>query len=96
MLYGAGRQKDVAHAFQTRNLVDQVDLGVVAQVELVVAAVRRNQVDHQHQVGRALVHRHADLLDDVGRIGMASATRFCTSTCAMFRSVPTLKVTVNW
>ena len=29
-----------------------------------------------------------------GRLGSASATRFCTSTCAWLRSVPSLKVTV--
>ena len=31
-----------------------------------------------------------------GKVGMASETRFWTSTCAMFRSVPTLKVTLSW
>ncbi len=30
-----------------------------------------------------------------GRIGRAMATRFCTSTWAMFRSIPSLKVTVS-
>ncbi len=30
-----------------------------------------------------------------GRIGSASDTRFCTSTCAMFRSTPFLNVTVR-
>ena len=30
-----------------------------------------------------------------GRIGSASDSRFCTSTCEMFRSVPGLKVTVS-
>ena len=31
-----------------------------------------------------------------GSVGMARLTRFCTSTWAMFRFVPTLNVTVNW
>src|SRR5262245_31629085 len=30
-----------------------------------------------------------------GRTGWAMETRFCTSTCAIFRSVPTLNVTVR-
>ncbi len=30
-----------------------------------------------------------------GRIGSASDSRFCTSTCAMFRSTPGLNVTVS-
>ena len=30
-----------------------------------------------------------------GSVGMAIATRFCTSTWAMSRSVPSLKVTVR-
>src|SRR6185312_5372052 len=30
-----------------------------------------------------------------GRIGSASDSRFCTSTCEMFKSVPGSKVTVN-
>ena len=30
-----------------------------------------------------------------GRIGWARATRFCTSTWAMFRSIPSLNVTVS-
>ena len=30
-----------------------------------------------------------------GMTGMASCTRFCTSTWAMFRSVPSWKVTVS-
>jgi len=31
-----------------------------------------------------------------GSLGMASETRFCTSTWAMSRSVPTAKVTVSF
>ena len=34
-------------------------------------------------------------LDHVGQVGSAMATRFCTSTWAMFRSVPSSKVTVR-
>ena len=30
-----------------------------------------------------------------GRRGVAMATRFCVSTCAVSRSVPSLKVTVS-
>ena len=30
-----------------------------------------------------------------GMTGMANCTRFCTSTWAMFRSVPSAKVTVS-
>ena len=35
-------------------------------------------------------------LTSLGSVGMARLTRFCTSTWAMFRSVPTLNVTFNW
>jgi hypothetical protein len=43
---------DVAHAFQSGEFIPDLDRRVVAQVELVVPAVRREQVDHQQDVGR--------------------------------------------
>ncbi len=52
----------VAHAVDARDDVLDVDGRVVRDVLLVQAAVRRDQVDHEHQVGRFLAHRHADAL----------------------------------
>jgi len=63
---------------------------------LVQAAVGRDQVDHQHQVGRSLAHGHADCAcTSFGAIrGSATETRFCTSTCAWSTLVPGLKTTL--
>ena len=49
-----------AHARHARQLVEDVDLGVVAQVERVVPAVRRDHVHRQQDVGR--LHLHVDAL----------------------------------
>jgi hypothetical protein len=54
-------QLDVAHAGDARQLVLDVQGGVVAQVQVVIAAVRRIQVDHHRDVGRALDRGDADL-----------------------------------
>ena len=44
-------QVDVAHAVDAGERVADLDEGVVADVELVVAAVGREQVDHHQEVG---------------------------------------------
>ena len=66
---------DVAHARQPRQLVAELDRGVVAQVEVVAAAVGREQVDDHQHAGRLLLHRHAAALDQVGqdRLGQRHA-----------------------
>jgi hypothetical protein len=46
------------------------------------------------QVGRALARGDADLPDLRGQARLGDATRFCTSTCAVSRSVPSWNVTV--
>ncbi len=53
-------QLHVTHAAQARQLILDVEQGVVGQVEHVVAFVRRGQVHDHGQVGRCLVHRDAD------------------------------------
>ncbi|MNM85075.1 hypothetical protein D3C81_971810 [compost metagenome] len=61
-------QRVVAHAeqlhitdtAQTRQLILDVEQGVVGQVEHVVAFVRRGQVHNHRQVGRRLVHSDTD------------------------------------
>ena len=50
---------DVADARQAGQLVDQVDGGVVAEEQAVVAAVRRGQRDDLQDRGRLLLHGHA-------------------------------------
>ncbi len=50
----AAEQLRLAHAGDARQLVAHVQAGVVAQVESVVAVVRRDQV-HHHQKGRRLL-----------------------------------------
>jgi len=59
----------LAHPFQPRQLVPQLDHGVVAHVELVVLPAGRDQVDDHHQVGRPLQRGYAGLLDRVGEHG---------------------------
>ena len=58
--------EDVADPRQAEQLVADVHQRVVAQVELVVAAVGRLDVDAHEDVGHPLAGRHASLLDDVG------------------------------
>ena len=58
---------DVAHAGQARQLVLDVEHGVVTQVHVVIALVRRHQMHHHGQVGRRLDGRHADLAHFLGQ-----------------------------
>ncbi len=51
----------VAHARQAREHVAHVQHGVVAQIERVVASVRRHEVDDAHQVRRGLRRRDAEI-----------------------------------
>ena len=53
---------DVADAGQARQLVPQVDGGVVGQEQAVVAGVRRRQRHEQQDRGRLLLHRDALVL----------------------------------
>ena len=86
---------DVRDAIDAQQLVPDVDRGEVAQVDVVVAAVGREEVDDHQDIGRLLADRDPLVLDRVGNCGMASATRFCTMTRAVFTSVPMSKVTVS-
>ena len=58
---------DIAHAGQAGQLVAKLDRGVVAQIEVVAAAVGREQVDDHQHVGRFLLHQHALAGDQVGQ-----------------------------
>ena len=66
---------DVAHAFQPRKFVFELDRGVVAQIQIVAAAVGREQIDDHQHAGRFLFHRHAAALHQVGqnRLGQRHA-----------------------
>ena len=51
---------------------------------------------HDHgEVGRAFRRGDAEPAHFLGQLRQACATRFCTCTCALSRSVPSLKVTVS-
>ena len=52
----------IADPVDTRDDILDVDARVVGNVLLIQAPVRRDQMDDQHQVGRALAHGHADAL----------------------------------
>ena len=58
---------DVADARQPGQLVAKLDRGVVAQVEVVAAAVGRKQVDDHQDAGRFLLDRDAAALHQVGQ-----------------------------
>ena len=61
---------NVAHAVDPQQLVLDLDRRVVAQVEIVITSVGRNEVDAQQDAGRLLLHGHAlqlDLLRQQGR-----------------------------
>ena len=65
----------VAHSLQSRQRVPDLDQGVVAHVQLVVPPFGRIEVHDEHQVGRPLLDRHADLFHHVGqnRLGQGDA-----------------------
>ena len=54
--------RDVAHAWQPRQLVPQVDGGVIAQIETVIFCVRRGQRHEQQDRRRPLLHCDALVL----------------------------------
>ncbi len=85
----------IAHARNARQHILDLNHRVVAQIQRVVAAVGRLQEHHHGQVGRALLRDQTDLPAPrrASRVS-ACATRFWVCTCAMSRSVPSLKVTV--
>ncbi len=55
-------QLHITNAIQPRQLVLDVECGVVGQVEHVIALIRRGQVHHHGQVRGGLVHGHAEAL----------------------------------
>ena len=59
--------EDVADPRQAEQLVADIHQRIVAQVELVVAAVGRDDVDAHEDVGHPFPRRHAGLLDHVGQ-----------------------------
>ena len=84
----------IAHARQAREPVAQLDRGVVAQEQTVVAPSGELRV----MICRMAVDFFlvtTPCCCTGGSWDMAAATRFCTSTCAKSRSVPTLKVTIS-
>ena len=87
---------DVADAVEAREHVLDLQRGVVAEVEL-VAASRPARSGGSPSAGRATscVTVTPIARTSSGRRGSAIATRFCTSTWACSRSVPSLKVTVS-
>ena len=60
---------DIAHAGQARELADQVDGGVVAEIEAVVAPVLRGQRGDLQDRRRFLLHIDALGLDGIGQLG---------------------------
>ena len=86
---------DVRHALDAQELVADVDRGEVAQVDVVVPAVRGVEVDDQQHVRGALADRDALLLDRRRQDRHGELTRFWTMTRAAFRSVPISNVTVS-
>jgi hypothetical protein len=71
----AAEDLHLAHAFDARERVLHVQHRVVAQVVDVVAVVRRDEVDHHRQVGRALDGRDAQAPHFLGqaRLGLRDA-----------------------
>jgi hypothetical protein len=71
----AAEDLHLAHAFDARERVLHVQHRVVAQVVDVVAVVRRDEVDHHRQVGRALDGRDAEPAHFLGqaRLGLRDA-----------------------
>src|SRR5262249_30606588 len=61
-------ERHQADAGQARQLVEDVDLGVVAQAERVPAAVGRDEVDREQDVGRFHLHVDAFLLHAGGQL----------------------------
>ena len=59
-VFAGAEELDVADAVEAQQLVADADRGVVRDVELVVAVVRRQHVNDHHQVGRALARGHAE------------------------------------
>lgn len=55
--------EDLAHAWQAPQIVFQIQHRVVAQIELVVTTVGRDQIDDQGQIGRLLLRGHTNLAD---------------------------------
>jgi hypothetical protein len=66
-------EEDVTHARHARQLVAHLQHGVVGQVELVIAAVRRGKGETHEDIGRAFARGHAGLLDDVGELRQGEA-----------------------
>ena len=79
---------DVADAGQTRQLIADLDGGVVAQFEAGAAVVLGERLTIISTLGDFFLTEMPRRLTRSGNIGSASDSRFCTSTCEMLRSVP--------
>ena len=92
-VFARAEDVDVADAVDAREFVAHLEERVVAGEERIERAVGRDQVHDHRDVGRLLFRRHADALHFLrAASGIAMATRFCTSTCAVSRLVPSLNV----
>ena len=61
-------QENVADAVHARHFVFEMNGGVIAQMKLVEAVIRRNEVDDEQDVGVAFARDDADLLDDLRQL----------------------------
>ena len=66
------KHDDFTHARQAAQIVFDIEDDVIAQIEFVIAAVLGHQVDHQGQIGRLLLGRHADLAYFIGQTRQGS------------------------
>ena len=65
----AAEYLDLAHPGNPADHVLDLQQSVVPQIDFVVPVVRRDQVDHHDEIGRALDRRDAELADFVGEPG---------------------------
>jgi secreted trypsin-like serine protease len=94
-IVAGAEELDLSDAVDPGEPVLDVEHRVVAQIGHVVAAVRRGEMHHHRQVGRALDRGDAERRTSSGRRGSAWLTRFCTSCWALSGSVPKRKVTFS-
>ena len=86
----------VARAGNARQHILHLQRGIIAQINLVIAA-RRARTDARPWSGRAIAWSWSrpDWRTSSGSLGSACETRFCTCTWALSTSVPSLNVTVS-
>ena len=86
----------VASAGNPRQDVFHLERGVITQVDLIITALRREQVHDHGEVGRLFERGYPEAPHtSSGSLGNAWETRFWTCTCALSTSVPSLNVTVS-